>query len=129
METLLINVDLELYSLERLKDIGDELKGKVYTLYEGESGEGYMYSAEVSKGGGVDSIEEIINKFLKLLSLIKNQELLDNCTNRVFNIGVETGTEPRYCEFFLPNAVMKNAAKSGFSITFTVYGYDSENEV
>jgi len=126
MKTILANVDMELYSKQSLKEVAEALDEKLYTMYQGKSGDGYMYSAEISIGGGADSVEEIIDSFLQLLSAISNKEILENCTKKIFNIGIEAGTKPQFSEYRLPQKILKAASEAGFSITVTVYSYDDK---
>lgn len=131
MEIFFINLDLELYSQENLTLLHDELKDKVLILnnYFREDNQEKYYFLSLESNLDCDNLQSLdaIDKLtLDLCELIaklspKSRQLWDNCYQKIFDYGYESGLKPfSFSNQLSANAIKRIALLDG-SVKITIY--------
>ncbi|MEM7016599.1 MAG: hypothetical protein AAF512_04560 [Pseudomonadota bacterium] len=126
MEISFINVDLELEGHESLQPIAEHFGESVSVLGCGAWG-GYFQAAFEIAGGASDP-DSIINIFCTLINALgpREMKLWKNTFRREFNIGYESGLEPRSYESIIRSDTVSRINAVGASIRITIYPPNSE---
>ena len=121
MKIHFINVDLEIESRDSLQSIADSFGQDVSVLGCGKWGNHYQAAFEVA--GSFGDPDSMINYFCMLVeSLDKNERLSwNNAFLKEFNIGYESGAEPRSYESSLRSETISRIHSVGASIKITIY--------
>lgn len=131
MEISFINLDLELYSKKDLTLLHNELKDKAFILYndfiEYKAEKYYLLSLESNLDyDNINSIDAIEKLTLDLCTLItssspKSRQLWDNCEEKIFNYGYESGLKPFPFSNQLSALAIKKIASLDGSVKVTIY--------
>jgi hypothetical protein len=122
-----LNTDCILFSNEDLSPILDDLDGKIFVLWnekqDGKSTIGFETVID-NKLGGPEA--DIVN-FLELFDSPGLGALLEKCTDKVFDIGFESGCIQCGCiSSVLSSNTIQRLAARGFSINIQIYPYRPE---
>jgi hypothetical protein len=119
-----INVDLEIESHECLQPIADAFGEDVAVLGCGKWGPHYQAAFEASGLNG--DADSIIKYFCLLIEALAEEErsLWSRAFLREFNIGYESGLEPRSYESTLRSETVSLIHAIGASIKITIYPPD-----
>ena len=124
--TTFLNVDLDIFSRSPLEPLVAALGNKIEVHYVGR--EGSHYSAHLERGFPRNADEGI----RALAALVRRlpapaRRLWKNARTKDFNIGIQGGIEPRYCEFPLNPDTLRAVVKLGARVVITVYGARPES--
>lgn len=130
-EIFFINLDLELYSKEDLTLLHDELKDRVFILHNGfikvEGEKYYLLSLESNLDYDYLNSSDVIDKLtLNICELItklspESRQLWDNCYQKIFNYGYESGVKPfPFSNQLFADTIKKIASLDG-SVKITIY--------
>ena len=121
-ETEFLNVDLEVFSRERLAPLVEALGPSVHVLHEGRWGRRYAACLEVS-GSYRLSADAIIRRMVRLLTKMPRSArvLWNRAQTRQFNVGIEAAARSRTFELPLGPETLRAAARVGAQLVVTVY--------
>ena len=121
MEIAFINVDLEIEAHESLKPIADYFGEDVSVLGCGKWGEHYQAAFEIA--GGIGDAESIIGYFCTLIESLGEDEtrIWAGAFRKEFNIGYESGLEPRSYESVIRSETISRISGVGASVKITIY--------
>ncbi len=121
MKIHFINVDLEIESHESLQSIADSFGQDVTVLGCGNWGN-HFHAAFEAEGTGSDP-DSIINFFCMLVESLDEtgRTVWDRAFLKEFNIGYESGLEPRSFESSLRSQTISKIHAIGASIKITIY--------
>ncbi len=119
-KTSFLNVDLDLESQSDLVPLIEAL-GPVYVLHQTHEAT-FVASLEIEEVG-LDC-RATISALLDLVDALdeKARQRWDNCTLRRFDIGIQSGIDPRMVQYDLPARLVKRIAAAGSDLVVTVYG-------
>jgi len=122
-ETTFLNVDVDVLSATPLEPLAEALGRTVAVHYVGREGRHYGAHFSLYNPGTPDRAVRT------LTALIENfPKPARGCWNRarqrVFNIGVQAGVEPRSHETLISVAAVEAISRIGGSLTFTIYAAD-----
>ena len=121
-----LNVDLELKSESSLQPIVDSFGDNIYVLGCGSVGSHYQAAFE-SPGIPNADPDLLIRYFCDLIQDFHGvgKAAWETAFSRVFNIGHESGHEPKFIESELSPDTIAKISSIGASITITVYRIDA----
>ena len=157
MPTHFANVDLEFRSKQDISPIVKEFGDAVYVLYCDKEQDHYLASLEVaSRSNEADEVDEAdevgeadevdktheaaktdadeadraINQFCTLIESLsaEGRTLWDNCFERVFDIGYDSGITPFCYRSTLQPSTVQRIAQLGASILVTIYASDETQD-
>jgi hypothetical protein len=119
--THFLNVDLDIYSHKDLQPLVTAMGRKVIVLYVGRQKR--TYSAHLELYRMAKTADSTIRSFCALVRALapRERKLWDQAKVRDFNIGVQSGMQPRSYELALQEETVKSASELGARIVFTVY--------
>jgi hypothetical protein len=119
--THFLNVDLDICSSRDLQALVTALGQKVMVLYVGRIRRTHRAHLELAKS--TKTADAAIRGFCALIEALPKVErhLWNAARVRDFNIGVQAGAQPLFCEFILAAETLKAAYELGARIVFTVY--------
>jgi hypothetical protein len=127
--TCFLNVDLDLAAAQDLAPLVRELGPRAFDLHTGPGGAGYQTHLELNSRGAEKqrNADATIRQFVKLLATLPSREkrLWNDATQRDFNIGIQSGMEPRAFELALQPETLKAVARLGARVVVTVYAVDA----
>jgi len=124
--TNFLNVDLDIFSKSRLEPLVAAFGDKLWVHYVGR--EGSRYSAHLECGFPRDP-----NAGIKaLVSLVRQlpthaRKLWKNAQVKDFNIGIQAGIKPHYCEFPLHLDTLDEIVNLGARVVITVYAAEPKS--
>jgi hypothetical protein len=123
-QTLVLNVDLEVFSKAPLDALVSALKRKVDVLYVGDwHPRRYAACLEVAGSGYKADSERLIRRFVKMIKALprKEKRLWDGALSREFNIGIETAAKARSFELRIDDELLDAVRSVNGIIIVTVY--------
>jgi hypothetical protein len=126
-ETEFLNVDLEVFSRERLKGLVEGLGRSVHVLHEGAYGRKYAACVELWGSGCGQPADTLIRRILRLLNKMPRsaKRLWNGAQVRQFNIGIQAAFKPRSFELAVQPDTLKAVARLGARVVVTVYAAES----
>lgn len=122
-ETTFLNVDVDVLSATPLEPLAAALGRKVSLHYVGREGRHYGAHFSLYNPGAPDravrTLTALIESFPK-----PARRCWNGARQRVFNIGVQAGVEPRSHETLIGSAAVEAISRIGGSVTFTIYATD-----
>lgn len=122
MSARYLNVDCILRSDHSLENLINFLKNDVFVLWDELSEDGNNVGFEtnlINTSGPEEDISEFLRLFDSLpLSLL---QLLNDCREKIFDIGFESGTFGDPVNAHLSTAVMSKLCQLGFSVGIRIY--------
>ena len=120
-----LNLDLELRSRQSLAQLASYLADRAHVLYNGETPEGYLVTAEPLNGGMGQSAEICTAEILATLdALPKNlSALVRACESRVFDYGIESGLNTPPLTVDIPSHQLSRMTQWDIAMRVTVYPY------
>jgi hypothetical protein len=122
-ETTFLNVDVDVLSATQLEPLVAALGRKVAVHYVGREGRHYGAHFSLYNPGTPDravrTLTALIGRFPKPARSCWNR-----ARQRVFNIGVQSGVEPRSHETLISVAAVEAISRVGGSLTVTIYAAD-----
>jgi hypothetical protein len=122
--TEFLNVDLEVFSRERLALFVSGLGRSVHVLHEGRWGRRrHAACLELWRSGCGQTPDQIIRGMVRLLKKMPRsaKHLWDAAQTRRFNIGIQAASKPRSFELLLRPATVAAVADVGAQLLITVY--------
>jgi hypothetical protein len=118
--TKFLNVDLDIFSKARLEPLVTAFGDKVWVHYVGPEGSHYGAHLELdfpkNPDAGIKALAALVRHLpMRALKLWKNAQSKD------FNIGIQGGMKPHYCEFPLHTDTLSEIVKLGARVVITVY--------
>ena len=127
--TCFLNVDLDIAAAQDLAPLVRALGPRAFDLHTGPAGAGYQTHLELNSRGTEKQrkADATIKRFVTLLAALPSREkrLWNHATQRDFNIGIQSGLEPRAFEFALRPETLKAVARLGARVVVTVYAVDA----
>jgi hypothetical protein len=119
--TRFVVVDLDVFSRKRLAALAGALEDRTFVLYEGRHGR--RQSAHFELDGWKLTVDQEIQRLIALIKRLPRQvrDVWDDAQSREFNIGIQSGLEPRYREFKLSPRTIALVAEVRATIVITVY--------
>jgi hypothetical protein len=119
--TQFANIDLELYDTRPLDEFIVAWDDDICVLYHGEWGQGWQLSIEVSAMASTP--EDTAREFIRLIHALTPalRERWDALQDRVFDLGVNAGLEPRMWNTSLSPEMLVAIGELGARLVFTVY--------
>jgi hypothetical protein len=122
--TNFLNVDLDIFSKSRLEPLVVAFGDAVWVHYVGR--EGSRYGAHLELGfprnadTGIKALAALVRQLpTSAWNLWKNAQVKD------FNIGIQGGIKPHYCEFPLQLDTLREIVKLGARVVITVYAAEA----
>ena len=127
MEIRYINTDLEIESKEDLTPIIEAFGENAFVLHHGPI-EGLNHASfELSDDDSSDP-NEVINRYCDLIENLPTpaRKIWDNCTTRIMDIGVESGSSPHNFRFEVQQRTISRVSGIGASLVVTIYAMQVE---
>ena len=123
-----LNLDLELRSRENLAPLGGYLSERAHVLYNGETPEGYLLTAEPLHGGMGQTPEMCTDELLATLDALPTElsALVRGCHARVFDYGFGSGLKAPPLAVGIPPHQLVRMAQWDIALRVTVYPYRPE---
>jgi len=118
--TNFLNVDLDILSRSPLEPLVAAFGDKIQTHYVGR--EGSRYSAHLERGfprnadTGIKALAALVRRLP-----MPARRLWEKAQIKDFNIGIQAGIKPHYCEFPLHTDTLSELVKLGARVVITVY--------
>ena len=122
--TEFLNVDLEVFSRERLAEFVGGLGRSVHVLHQGRWGpRRYAACLQLWRSGCGQTPDQIIQRMVRLLKKMprSGRHLWNGAQTRRFNIGIQAAFKPRSFELLLRPATITAVADVGAQLLITVY--------
>lgn len=121
IETMFLNVDLDVWSHAPLEDLVSAFGRRVVVLSVGK--EGRQHGAHLEVAVSPRDADRTIRRFVMLVDSLPrpSRRMWDAARVRQFNIGVQAGTSPHAWELSLKPTTVEAVASIGAQIAFTVY--------
>lgn len=121
LETIFLNVDLDVWSRASLNDLVTAFGRKVVVLSVGK--EGRQHGAHLEVAASPRDADRAIRRFVTLVDNLPRsaRKIWDKARVRQFNVGLQAGTNPPAYEVALQPATVEAVAKIGAQIAFTIY--------
>jgi hypothetical protein len=118
-----LNVDLEVRSHVSLQPIVDDFGDNALSLYFGEVQEHYLATFEANDSGSSADADSIIAYFCMLVRSFKPEakQLWESAFSKIFDIGYESGLEPRSYSSLIRADTIAQVADLGASLRVTIY--------
>lgn len=124
--TTFLNVDLDIFSRSPLEPLVAALGNEIGIHYVGR--EGSRYSAHLERGfpknaeAGIKALAALLQRLpMPARRLWKTAQIKD------FNIGIQGGIKPRYCEFPLSSDTLSEVVKLGARVVITIYAAEPKS--
>jgi hypothetical protein len=120
-----LNLDLELWSRESLASLGSYLSERAHVLYNGETPDGYLLTAEPLHGGMGETPETCTAELLLTLDSLPEdfRAMIRRCDSRVFDYGFDSGLATPPLAVAVPSHQISRMAQWDIAIRVTVYPY------
>ena len=115
-----LNVDLDIFSKSRLEPLVAAFGDKIGVHYVGPEGSRYAAHFELGFLKNPDAGIKALVVLVRQLST-QAQKLWRNAQVKDFNIGIQGGIKPRYCEFPLHLETLNEVVKLRARVVITVY--------
>jgi|SRR5207249_3954886 len=115
-----LNVDLDIFSKSRLEPLVAAFGDKIGVHYVGPEGSRYAAHLELGFPKNPDAGIKALVALVRQLST-QAQKLWRNAQVKDFNIGIQGGIKPRYCEFPLHLETLNEVVKLHARVVITVY--------
>ena len=122
-ETTFLNVDVDVLSANQLEPLAAALGRNVSVHYVGREGRHYGAHFSLYNPGTPDRAVRTLTALIESLPKAA-RSCWKRARQRVFNIGVQAGVEPRSHETIIGVAAMEAISRTGGSLTFTIYAAD-----
>jgi hypothetical protein len=121
MDTVFLNVDVDVRSRDDLGPLMEALGSKVIRLHDGRRGR--LYWKRFTLAGGPKSLVDAVRRLCRLLDGLPPgaKKLWSDASIREFDIGIQAGERPDSAEWVLDTSVLEDVAKAGARIRVTVY--------
>ena len=120
MKIHFLNVDLEIESHQNLQPIVEDFGDEAVTLYSGQAQGHYVATFEAPHTADADSIISYFCALIKTLDA-DAKALWETAFTKVFDIGYESGTEPRSYRSEIRAETIEQVASLGASLRVTIY--------
>jgi hypothetical protein len=122
-ETDFRNVDLEVFSRERLGEFVKGLGRSVHALHEGRWGRRYLACLELHASGYGQKPDALIRRMVRLIDKAPRPAKLlwRRAQVRQFDIGIQAALKPRSFALRLQPATLQAIARLGARVVITVY--------
>jgi hypothetical protein len=123
-----LNLDLELRSRENLALLGAYLSERAHILYNAETPEGYLLTAEPLNGGMGQTPEMCTEELLRTLEALPKDlsALVRGSHTRVFDYGFDSGVSSPPLTVGIPPHHLSRMAQWDIALRVTVYPYRPE---
>jgi len=124
--TNFLNVDLDIFSKSRLEPLVAAFGDRVEVHYVGR--EGSRYCAHLERGfprnadTGIKALAALVRQLPG-----RARKLWNNAQVKDFNIGIQGGIKPHYCEFPLHLETLSEVVKLGARVVITVYAAERKS--
>jgi len=126
--TKFLNVDLDIFSKSRLEGLVSAFGDIVSVQYVGR--EGSRYSAHLELGlyfpknadTGIKALAALVRRLPA-----SARKIWKNAQTKDFNIGIQGGIKPFYCEFPLKAKTLGEVARLGARVVVTVYAVETKS--
>ena len=124
MDTMFLNVDLDIESEAPLDRIVDAIGDRAAVLFHDRVEQHYRASFEVGDDIMTSGVDHTIRKLCDLVEGLPPQAraVWDACYRRVLDIGIQSGPEPQRFLATVNADTVRRAADAGCAFTVTVYG-------
>ena len=125
-DTTFLNVDLEIESDSDLQSLIDEFGDAVSVLGHRKEGDRFFATFETGYGDPNRIIMEYLRLVKNLSPIVRKH--WDNCSPKVFDIGIESGIVPRMYKVELSEESTNAISEMGGKVVVSVYSYDADSE-
>jgi hypothetical protein len=121
MKILYVATDLEIESASDLSALVKELGGAVCVHQDQWHGD--VYRVAVGLAGTNHTPANDVEAYCSLLSRLSPEAkaMWDGCSQRVFDVAFESGSEPTSSSYRLPAVLVGRVAEVGAGLTVTIY--------
>ena len=124
-QTGFLNVDLDVFSRERLTPLVDGLGRSFFVLHEGRWGQKYAAILELASSGysQKNNPDRLIRRMVTLLNKMPGsaRHLWDRAQFKQFNIGIQAALKPHAFDIQIGHETLREVVGLGARLVVTVY--------
>src|SRR5574341_2109022 len=128
-QTEFLNVDLDVFSRERLTPFVNGLGKSFFVLHEGRWGRKYAAILELAAGGSSqrNNPDRLIRRMVTLLNKMPRtaRSLWDRAQVKQFNIGIQAALKPHAFDIQIGQETLQEVAGLGARLIVTVYAAEA----